>query len=285
MAVTLWRTDTGRRCQTFIGHTCEIIAITFSHDSSIMITSDIKRTLRLWQTATGECINVLSVLEFNSTTDISHWRKFLHVIATSSYLRILLCGHDEGIHVLRKDNKGEYKCAARYPAPKEGDSSLHIGYAAASLNSVFVSWILDYVSGVKQHHHREEHWRLDVTETCVDLHVGHQHRQFSYQEINDKHVIPIHGNGVLTPGTDAYAWITHREEPLLWIPQEFRPRSLRHWYALGSVLAIGMNSGTMLIIDFSRHPNTVACKDAKREKKKPSSRAVLNQIFRGFSNV
>lgn len=86
-------------------------------------------------------------------------------------------------------------------------------------------------------------------------------------------MIPVHGNGVRASGTGAYAWIIQREEPLLWIPKEFRPRSARHWDFQGSILAIGVNSFRMLIVDFSRHPNAVACKDAvgvngvKRERK------------------
>ncbi|EHK44650.1 hypothetical protein TRIATDRAFT_181405, partial [Trichoderma atroviride IMI 206040] len=58
-AVTLWRVDTGQRCQTFTGHTDTVTAIAFSHDSSIMVTGDAGKILRFWQTVTGECINVL----------------------------------------------------------------------------------------------------------------------------------------------------------------------------------------------------------------------------------
>lgn len=101
--VTLWRADTGDRCQTFTGHPYEVTAIAFSYDSSIMLTSDRKRTLRFWQTATGECINVLSMLEIDNADGLSSRRKVLEEIAVSADLGILACSSwSFEIFILRK---------------------------------------------------------------------------------------------------------------------------------------------------------------------------------------
>lgn len=64
-------------------------------------------------------------------------------------------------------------------------------------------------------------------------------------------------------------------------PKKFRPLSEWHWDSLGSILAIGVDSDTMLIIDFSRQPNTVVSKDGEikgsKRKRRVSSLGIITE--------
>ncbi|KAL6889130.1 WD40-repeat-containing domain protein [Trichoderma evansii] len=175
--VTLWRTDTGKRCQTFTGHTHEVTAMTFSHDSSIIVTGDEKRTIRLWRIATGECITVLSMMEFTSADDANHWRQFLNQIAISVDLGIIACGSRYEIFILKKNNEEGYKCIAQYPAPMIEERTREFEYIAVSADSAFVTWKDWKYSG----EFSLEHWHIDA-KSSVKLHVGHQYRSMSYEE-------------------------------------------------------------------------------------------------------
>lgn len=280
-AVTLWRTDTGQRCQTFTGHSYEVTAINFSHDSSVMITSDRKRTLRFWQTATGECINVLSVLEINDANDSSNWSKALSKIAVSPDLGILVGGCIEELFVLQKFNETEYKCIAQYPAPQKGERVMNVEHIAASLHSAFVSWVID-----DEYRFMLEHWRIDTGES-VKLRVGHKYRSISHQEKYNGFLIPTYSYWGQMPTKDQCSWITKNEEWLIWIPKEFR--SWR-WDSSGSILAIGLNSETLLIMDFSRQPNAVACEDgeiksSKRKRRESSLGITTEKRFQEQENI
>jgi WD40 repeat protein len=287
-AVTLWRTDTGQRCQIFTGP-IQVTAITFSHDSSIMVTCDTKRILRFWQTATGECINVSSMLECN-TAKASDWGYIIHHMAASADLGILALGGYDVIFVLRKDNDKAYKCIAQYPAPKKANRSMYIEHVAVSLTSAFVSWAsAEYSEDSKENQLILEHWRID-TENAIELHVGHRHRSISYQEKNNGLIIPGHKYWLRTLATGRFAWITQKEERLLWIPKEFRPRSAWHWDSSGSILAIGGNANIVLIIDFSRQPDTIVSEQGGVESLKRKTRAssfgvITETMFEEEENV
>lgn len=251
--VTLWRTDTGQRCQTLRGHTGQVTAITFSHDPSIIITSDKKRTVRFWQTATGKCTKVLSMLEFNSHHYFNRRPRLFPQIAVSADLGILVCGTNAEMLVLRKNNNKVYTCVAQYPAPVP--EMMHhimcIEHPAVIFNSVFVSWKSLYSKPVRHRKSEWEHWQID-TDQSMKLHVGNRHHSIFYQEKKNGFIILIQSNWGQKSANGDFAWITRIEERLIWIPKQFRPRLERHWNSLGSILAIGMDANTMIIINFSR---------------------------------
>jgi WD40 repeat protein len=259
-SVALWRTDTGQRCQTFTGHTHRVTAITFTQDSSIMVTSDVKSILRFWQTATGECINVLSTLETSRAAESSNWYEQLSQIAVSADLGILACSSRAKIFVLRKIIGKEYECIVQYPAPKDDHGRPDIKHIAVSLNSVYISWGLSE-RPLDTEQNLLEHWRID-TNNPISLHVGNQHCSILYQEKNVGLVIPRGKDPLQVPSTN-FAWITKNGEQLLWIPGEFRPFDEESWDFSGSILAIALNSDNLLIIDFSRQPNSVVCREGE----------------------
>jgi WD40 repeat protein len=259
--IALWRTDTGQRFQTFTGHAVQVTGIAFSHDASSMVTSDKKGPLRIWQTATGECTKELSILE---SADVFSKRQNPSLqIAVSSDLRILACGSEDEIFVLKRSNDEEYECSARYGVSDDENQTMRVEYLEASLNSVFASWTSDtFLEPSDKHKAMVEHWRID-TENPQVVDLVQRCGSFSYQKKKNGLKIPQYTDWWQMPATGEFGWITRKEERLLWIPTELRPRSARHWDSWGSILAIGVNSDTMLIIDFSRQSNTVACKDGE----------------------
>ncbi|KAL7897312.1 WD40-repeat-containing domain protein [Trichoderma sp. TUCIM 5745] len=286
--VTLWRTDTGQCCQSFTNHACAVTAITFSRDSSIMVTGDTKSTLRFWEIATGKCINVLSVPE--GAIESFSLSGILSEIAASGDLGILACGCWQFMTVLQKTHEKEYKCIAQYPVPRNGDERMRIEHLAVLFNSVFITWRPEDFDLEQEHDSILEYWKID-TDHPIELHVGDRHRSISYEDKTKGLMIPRHEKGGQTLATGEFAWITKNEERLLWIPKELRPWSSLHWDSSRSIIAIGVKrDNTMLIIDFSRQSDTIACEDGgikslKRKRRVSNLDATIEEIFEEQESV
>lgn len=294
--ITLQRTDTGECFAICKGHHESITAIAFSPDSSTLISCDEKRILRLWKLATGECMDVVSMMELQSTDHMSTVTN----ITVSADMGIIVCLQPRSIFILQKKSEKQYTRIAEYQAPSFFKPSTSSSFREISIssNSVFVTWI---TKGVRPIHvlkgeTREEHWRVTINESIDFSHMPYRYsgsKREREQAEENRYIISYEEQSQGELDNSDYGWVTKNKELLSWIPIEFQPQSELHWDSSGSIVAIGMSLNLTIIIDFSRQLNSIIDKDnetkiLKRKREDSDSEAVIvkqPKTFEEFKNV
>lgn len=250
--ITLQRTDTGECSAIFKMHQNTITAMTISPDSSTLISCDEKGILRLWNLATGECMNVLSMLELESTNKDSRVTQ----IAVSADMGIIACGQSKRIFILQRNNEKEYRCIAKHSGPyhfwpgQMNCSADDLEQIEISSKSLFVTWENRHTPSVI----RRVHWCINLDEP-LQLGAGRK------QADTNVYMIPNDQQSQGETDSSDFSWVTKNKEPLVWIPDEFRPQSGCQRDSLGSMIAIGTSLDLTIIMDFSRQPNGIINKD------------------------
>ncbi|PTB38506.1 hypothetical protein M441DRAFT_172096 [Trichoderma asperellum CBS 433.97] len=290
--ITLQRTDTGECFAICKGHHESVTAIAFSPDSSTLISVDKKRILRLWKLDTGECRDVLSVMELQSMDEDSQ----VSQIAVSVDMDIIACGQSRGMFILQRNNEKEYRCIAEYSAPrlrfglyvyKESSTK----QMAISFNSVFITW-----RAMQGRDAIEEHWRVDINEAIDVRDMPYRYsldKRGIEQAHNKVYMIPYNQQWRGETDSSQFSWVTKNNERLVWIPDGFRPQRQGYWDSSGSIVAIGMSLDLTIIIDFSRQLNSIIDKDdetkiLKRKREDSDSEAAIvkqPKTFEEFKNV
>ncbi|KAK3350317.1 WD40-repeat-containing domain protein [Lasiosphaeria hispida] len=214
--IKIWDTATGTYTQTLKGHSSSVYSVTFSPDLKLMVSGSSDRTVKIWDAATGACTQTLE----------GHSRAVC-LVAFSPNSKLVASGSDD--NTIKIWDAATGTCTQTL----EGHSN--------SVYSVAFSPDLKLVAS-RSYDHTIKIWDA-ATGICTQTlkNVSFLSLITSWSGDAKKHTQQYYGV------SSDNKWITRSSENWLWLPPGSRPG---HSAVVASTIAIGCNSGRVLIMTF-----------------------------------
>jgi WD40 repeat protein len=230
--------------QTLNGHGDTVLSVAFSHDSKQVVSASSDRTVKIWDSAMGQCLQTL-----NGHGDAVRSVAFSHdskqVVSASSDHTVKIWDSATGQCLQTLNGHGDTVRSVAFS---------HDSKQVVSASSDHTVKIWDSATG-------QCFQTVDIGRTLyiISFDITSQHLYTEIGVINLNLAALSASNTALTiaapqkPRCQGYGvssdgvWITWNSENLLWLPPGYRP-----WTSAvaGSTVAIGCGSGQVLIFKF-----------------------------------
>lgn len=246
--IKVWDSITGQCFHTLMGHGGAIYAVAFSSDGRQLASASDDKTIRVWDSATGQCLYILE----------GH-RSYVKSVAFSSDSRRLASASDDTTIRVWDVATGHFIQALnghRGPVHAIAFTGDGTQLVSASWDQTIKAW--DVATGhclrtlvIGQNISEISYPRIAL-QLCKELGAVGLERTTALctaktvsQRLTGTTEIPqLYGYAVSADNM----WITRDSVNLLWLPPEYQPVKT---VSIGSMLAIGCDSGRVLVFRFS----------------------------------
>ncbi|KAI9868485.1 MAG: hypothetical protein M1813_005929 [Trichoglossum hirsutum] len=264
--VRLWETATGICRSTPQGHSNSVTAVAFSPDGQLVASASLDKTVRLWETATGVCRSTLEghshyviAVAFSPDGQLvasASWDKTVRLWETATGVcRSTLEGHSDYVTAVAFSPDGQLVASA------SEDKTVRLWETATGVCRSTLEGHSDYVTAVAfspdgqlvASASEDKTVRLWETATGVCRSTLEGHSNGQYPQTNRGQIPLFLPPSSVSSFQDKEVsalfikdwWIMLKEQPLLWLPPEYRPSCTAVYR---DVICLGHSSGYVTIL-------------------------------------
>ncbi|KAF3215340.1 hypothetical protein TWF191_009319 [Orbilia oligospora] len=242
-AAKIWDiSGTGSCIQTLEGHTSSVQSVGFSNDGERIVTGSYDKTVKIWNVSCGACIQTLSV-HTDAVSCVAFSNDDELVVSGSDDNTIKICDMSGTCLQTLNGDTGVIRSVAI-----SNDDKL---IAAGSFGGVIKVWDLESGKCLKTCEINRQVGGLTfgVTNSHVLCNAGIIPLDINPDEDADATITDFHLRGYgLSKDRD---WITWNGKDVLWLPVEYRSEYDDEYIVSEDAIAIGCQSGRVLILTFS----------------------------------